>query len=974
MADDEFVIRYVPDFSAIDAGWQERERRANQGFNVGTGSQTVHPTAPGQAPAVVPQPSAQQPLQQMWPHAQVPPAMGGAAQLPSGAVGMSPQGFPINAQGFVVGNPGQNTIDRARIAAQEQLGQQRILEQQRIDAEAARIRGIEGTGDRARQIADSLAANERVRIQRIEGTGERARGFAENLAANERLRIQSIEGTGLRARQFAEDLSANQRVREQQGAELRARAEEHAQRMESERIARIQQSGERARERADNLAANERLRVERIQGIGVRAMEHAENLEANERLRVQRIEQTGLRARQYAESLGQTQALAEQRRIEAIQGTGQRARERAESLAADEQLRIQGIEAMGDRARQHADSLATAERARNDRIQNYRRLAADTIAEVGETSRRDLRRFNSRISEMGPNAQRREILARMEGLDPLDDEFQGLRQRANALRRRTGLNTEVLNMGQYMNLIFGGWEVASSFNAAMQFNNPLMNRGALQTMQTQQAAIERMSGGILGSMARGVAGFTDTLSFGDGAAANTINDLLGMGAGRMFGFGAPLQNDPTKAQRGFGLLGRYSPFAFAAAQSGAQQGIERAQAQVQVAIEARDFQTKLFENRGQVGAIEARDPFTREMRQATNQFGQTFREIQDRQFSLRQQLSLANTIGDTKSAALLVAQINQFDKESPQQFQAAGDLRDAQIRDVEFRRTQTVAAMRAKRQASAFSRSGDYLLSSLFEIESRFNTHRDQGGRVTSINGIERGNPLFDPTFEMYEEQRKQAEANDDRRILLNQAAIRASAARIARAPLRAQIEELGGQYDAALVGPISSPAELQRINDRFKGLGQEAIQARADQIIDINRNQQSRFRQISSLIQRDPYGAQVEQIVGQSRDEEMQLLRQGLKPQAEAARLLGQRQLDLTKQNYLDAFRGTQLDNSEQLYSVLFSRRDNEDPAEVLRKIRDGRDSLNDAGTTTTPKNVDDQILAELKDLNSNLAKKLQD
>jgi hypothetical protein len=89
---------------------------------------------------------------------------------------------------------------------------------------------------------------------------------------------------------------------------------------------------------------------------------------------------------------------------------------------------------------------------------------------------------------------------------------------------------------------------------------------------------------------------------------------------------------------------------------------------------------------------------------------------------------------------------------------------------------------------------------------------------------------------------------------------------------------------------------------------------------------------------------------------------------------LLGQRQLDLTKQNYLDAFRGTQLENSEQLYSVLFSRRDNEDPSEVLRKIQEGRTSLNKAATTEAPANVDAQILEELKTLNSTLTKKLQD
>jgi hypothetical protein len=105
------------------------------------------------------------------------------------------------------------------------------------------------------------------------------------------------------------------------------------------------------------------------------------------------------------------------------------------------------------------------------------------------------------------------------------------------------------SMGMFFNLMFGGWELGNAMQGAMSMH-PAMLRGmgASDSMAAQAAGINMMKGGIFGAIIGGGAGALDALSLMGGA-------------------------NPKTAASGFGILGKYSPFAFAAAQKEAEQSL-----------------------------------------------------------------------------------------------------------------------------------------------------------------------------------------------------------------------------------------------------------------------------------------------------------------------------------------------------------------------------------------------------------------
>lgn len=157
-------------------------------------------------------------------------------------------------------------------------------------------------------------------------------------------------------------------------------------------------------------------------------------------------------------------------------------------------------------ARASERAAMAEERAAVARERSYSRAAAD-----------------AGLSGMGPNEQRSE-LRRMaeEERDPV--RRAALTKRANALNRRSGLNTELFGTGQYMNFLFGGWEIAKSYNAASAAErfaaaNPQDMQGQLKVWNT---AIDQMSGGIIGSVVsmpfQGMRATTEGIAAGAAAA------------------------------------------------------------------------------------------------------------------------------------------------------------------------------------------------------------------------------------------------------------------------------------------------------------------------------------------------------------------------------------------------------------------------------------------------------------------------
>ena len=90
--------------------------------------------------------------------------------------------------------------------------------------------------------------------------------------------------------------------------------------------------------------------------------------------------------------------------------------------------------------------------------------------------------------------------------------------------------------------------------------------------------------------------------------------------------------------------------------------------------------------------------------------------------------------------------------------------------------------------------------------------------------------------------------------------------------------------------------------------------------------------------------GAQAWGIAGAARQEELSLLSRGLLAEAAVARSLGQEQLELLRRDYMESFRGEQID----LRSFSISNvRDSQDPREVLNEIREALEGLGKPGGT---------------------------
>ena len=94
----------------------------------------------------------------------------------------------------------------------------------------------------------------------------------------------------------------------------------------------------------------------------------------------------------------------------------------------------------------------------------------------------------------------------------------------------------------------------------------------------------------------------------------------------------------------------------------------------------------------------------------------------------------------------------------------------------------------------------------------------------------------------------------------------------------------------------------------------------------------------------RDPIGAQAWGIAGAARQEELSLLSRGLLAEAAEALKLGRSQIGLLRRDYLESFRGEQIDFRNFSISNV---RDSQDPRKVLNEIREALEGLGKPGGT---------------------------
>jgi hypothetical protein len=96
-------------------------------------------------------------------------------------------------------------------------------------------------------------------------------------------------------------------------------------------------------------------------------------------------------------------------------------------------------------------------------------------------------------------------------------------------------------------------------------------------------------------------------------------------------------------------------------------------------------------------------------------------------------------------------------------------------------------------------------------------------------------------------------------------------------------------------------------------------------------------------LLKHQPTVAATAGLVAQARAEEVRLRQAGLPDQAAAARQLGIQALTLERQQYLEGFKGVQVDRQ---FAYSLRPKDGENPADVLKASAGGSKDLGNAGT----------------------------
>jgi hypothetical protein len=187
--------------------------------------------------------------------------------------------------------------------------------------------------------------------------------------------------------------------------------------------------------------------------------------------------------------------------------------------------------------------------------------------------------------------------------------------------------------------------------------------------------------------------------------------------------------------------------------------------------------------------------------------------------------------------------------------------------------------------------------------------------------------------------------------------------------PVAAELTNLYGQYEAT--GIIENPAEMLRQRNRIREQLTSFALQRANQRQDIGLNLRGREGAMLALENRNPLGANVEQIVAQTQAEEVALRRQHLNDEANRVRRLGIRQLNLGERDYREGFQFQQLE-SKLLLPGLFNRLENESPQDVLKSFEQGRERLERETKPPTPEQASKELLEEIKTLPKNIAAEL--
>ncbi len=212
------------------------------------------------------------------------------------------------------------------------------------------------------------------------------------------------------------------------------------------------------------------------------------------------------------------------------------------------------------------------------------------------------------------------------------------------------------------------------------------------------------------------------------------------------------------------------------------------------------------------------------------------------------------------------------------------------------------------------------------------------------------------------DDQLRYARQDDSRRQIGVLGRIQSAALQVKDQPLDAQLSDIATSYDQQRTGMDPNSPEAIRLNhaqyaDETLAKNRFAQQVR---LTDINLGYESYA--LDRSLARDPMGARAAGIAGSTITRGNQLAYAGMSKEAEAARGIGIKQLELEKQNYLDAFRGREIDLRS---TGVTNPRDVTDPSAVMDEIVKQEKNIKDAKFGSTGEDAPDSpAMKEVRDL----------
>ncbi len=211
------------------------------------------------------------------------------------------------------------------------------------------------------------------------------------------------------------------------------------------------------------------------------------------------------------------------------------------------------------------------------------------------------------------------------------------------------------------------------------------------------------------------------------------------------------------------------------------------------------------------------------------------------------------------------------------------------------------------------------------------------------------------------DDQIRFAQQDESRRIIGVQGRVSSAGFQLNDQPLDAQISGITTSYNQQRQG-ITNPTRLDELSKAETADKQLAQQRFAQQVRLTGIGLGYESYALDRSLARDPIGAQAASIAGAAITKANQLAYSGLNKEAEAEKRIGIKQLELTKQNYLDAFRGREIDLRS---TAVTNPRDVTDPSSVFDEIAKQERNIKDAKLGSTGnEQADSPAMKEVRDL----------